>query len=177
MPPPAVPFEAPQGEDWLEIERKIGTALPCDYKRFIESYGSGRIDDFLSILNPFSANKYLNLFFQFETQLASLSELKATGSEIVPFDLFPMPGGLLPFGITDNGDVLYWVTVGQPDVWTVAINASRSPDWRYFAVGMVAFLWKTLTRQELCEVFPDDFPSDTPLFFQTIRINGSQNDP
>jgi hypothetical protein len=162
--PPVVPNEAPQCEEWGEIERKLGIALPTDYKYFLERYGSGRIDEFISIFNPNASNKFLNFNHQIEEQLNVIRELKAEGSEVVPFEIFPAEGGLLPFGKTDNGDVLFWVTVGQADTWSVAVNASRSPEWQVFSCGMVEFLSSILRKHESCSIFPNDFPSDTPIF-------------
>ena len=162
--PPVAPNEAPRSAEWSEIERKLGIALPADYKHFLERYGSGRIDEFISIFNPIASNKFLNLNHQIEEQLNVIRELKAEGSEVVPFKRFPADGGILPFGKTDNGDVLFWVTVGQPDTWSVAVNASRSPEWEVFSCGMVEFLSNVLRKHESCPIFPYDFPSDTPSF-------------
>lgn len=169
IPPPLVPYEAPQDDGWNNIERKLNTTLPRDYKQFIERYGSGRIDEFLSILNPFSSNKHRDLLWQMEMQLGTLRELKEGGTEIVPFEFFPSPGGLLPFGLTDNGDVLYWLTVGQPDNWSVAVNAGRSPEWDTYQVGMVEFLWKILGRQDSCKIFPSDFPGGSLSFVPSVK--------
>lgn len=169
MPPPPVPYEAPKGEDWFSVETKLNTHLPQDYKRFMERYGSGRIDEFLSILNPVSTNKYRNLFFQIEMQLNALKELREGGTEIVPFELFPVTGGLLPFGLTENEDVLYWQTVGHSDNWTVVVNEGRSPEWAMFQVGIVEFLCWILERQISCNIFQNDFPSSTPLFISSTH--------
>lgn len=43
-------------------------------------------------------------------------------------------GGLLPWGATSNGDLLCWLTDGDPDtwptvVWTCAAASSRSTSW------------------------------------------------
>lgn len=170
MPPPAVPYEVSKGGGWIEVKKMIGSDFPLDYKWFLGAYGSGRIDGFIAIFNPFSSNKNLNLFCQIETRLGVLKELAAEGSEDVPFDLFPTPGGLLPCGVTDNGDVIYWMTDGRPDCWKVAVNAARSPEWEVFPGGVVEFIWKVLTRRELCHFFPDDFPSNEPVFISSLAV-------
>lgn len=174
MLPPAAPFEVPQVDEWVELEKMIGSDLPHDYKWFIGVYGSGRIDGFVTIFNPFSRNKNLNLFCQIETRLSVLKELMAGGSENVPFELFPMSGGLLPCGVTDNGDVIYWITDGKSDCWKVTVNAARSPEWEVFSGGVVDFVWKILTRQYLCHIFPSDFPSKEPIFISSLAVAGEE---
>lgn len=29
--------------------------------------------------------------------------------EVIPYEPYPIPGGILPFDRTDNGDVLFWI--------------------------------------------------------------------
>jgi hypothetical protein len=41
------------------------------------------------------------------------------GRDNIPFADFPTHGGLLPFGGTDNGDIVSWITGGAPDEWDV----------------------------------------------------------
>ena len=103
--PPVNPFETPAAGAWASVEGRLGVPLPSDYKRFIETYGSGNIGNFLWIFNPFSNNENLNLERQVVTQAEVLNELRSYG-ESVPYKPFPEQGGILPFGITDNGDLL-----------------------------------------------------------------------
>ena len=52
-PPPAHPIATSGGKnDWVSVERAIGTALPGDYKAIIDRYGSGDFLDLLILLNP-----------------------------------------------------------------------------------------------------------------------------
>src|SRR5262249_20868698 len=109
LPPPPAPAEVPSPHDWNAIERTL-VELPADYKSFMDSYGSGTIDEFITIFNPIASNKNLNLLHQCNVQLGVLRELEASGSEHIPYRLFPEREGILPFGATDNGDILYWIT-------------------------------------------------------------------
>lgn len=160
---PSDPTEVPPSCGWDALEGRMGTALPQDYKLFIHEFGSGRIDRFLWIFNPFSANPYLNLEHALKTQTAALSELRTYGEEI-PFACFPESEGILPFAITDNGDVLYWITAGSPCHWTVIVNEARGPEWQHFKMPFSEFLAGLLIKRISCEVFPDDFPSESPKF-------------
>jgi len=144
MPPPSVPQD-PIGS-WSKAERLIGIALPNDFKDFVQYYGTGQIGDFISILNPFSRHNTLNLVVQAPLQVEVLRELSEEG-ETLPYPLFPNPNGLLPAGLTDNGDVIYWITAQHPDDWEIAINEARSPTYESYRCGLVEFLYQlTLGR-------------------------------
>jgi hypothetical protein len=162
--PPAEPAEA-EG-DWAAIERALGTALPGDYKAFIRVYGSGCLDQFVWVLNPFSTNKFLNLIERGRETLAALGQLQASHPAAGVADpLFPTPGGLLPWGLTDNGDVLWWSTVpGPPERWPVVVTAPRDEQVARYAVTMTTFLASILGGEVQCDLFPDDFPSARPSF-------------
>jgi hypothetical protein len=151
--------------DWATVEADIGTRLPSDYKWFIDTYGVGRVDDFLSVFYPASNNTYIRLKDQIARQLGAYRTLRETWPKDIPYPLFPELSGILPWGITDNGNVCVWRTVSaNPDEWPVAVNESRGPKWDTFAGSMTAFLADVLSRRYECSVFPDDFPSTSPKF-------------
>jgi hypothetical protein len=66
--------------------------------------------------------------------------------------------------MTDNGDVLYWKTEGDPDEWRVVIFDPRESQQFEFPGGMTEFLAAVLTRRVECRAFPRDFPSASPVF-------------
>lgn len=162
LPSPQNPVEAPSPNNWSAVEAQLGK-LPTDYKAFLEGFGSGSIDGFLWVFNPVSANHYLNLIQAKEPVITALKELRA-GGEPCPYPLYPEPGGLLPFGRTDNGDALFWQTVGEPDKWPVVVNAARDPTYEKFECDMTDFLAGILTRRLRCSIFPEGFPNETHLF-------------
>jgi len=147
--PPIVPVDRPVANGWSEAEKKLGK-LPEDYKRFIEIYGTGSIDGFIWILSPFTSNKNLNLLDQAQIKISALIDLSENFGEALPYPLFPNQNGLLPFGTTDNGDVLFWQMANNPTDWKVIINASREPKWEQYDVGIVHFLVGLLTRKIIC---------------------------
>ncbi|MBN8781338.1 SMI1/KNR4 family protein [Thiobacillus sp.] len=172
LEPPIAPVDSPVADGWSDAERKLGK-LPDDYKRFIELYGTGSIDGFVWIFNPFTSNKNLNLLDQIQIKISALSDLSETFGEALPFPLFPKPNGLLPFGVTDNGDVLFWQVANNPDDWKVIINAAREPKWKKYDVDMTDLLAGLLSRQIICEVFPGDFPSNRPVFYPNVFTSAS----
>lgn len=163
---PLNPYEIALPDAWGAVETRMQTLLPQDYKLFVQKFGSGRIDNFLWILNPFSINPYLNLEQFLLTQTCTLAELGAYGED-VPYRCFPDLAGILPFAITDNGDVLYWITAGLPNDWAVLVNEARGPEWQQFKMPFSEFLAKVLSKEIVCGVFPDEFPSASPLFQAT----------
>ena len=164
--PPRNPPDLPPGDGWATLEARMKVSLPEDYKDFIRSYGSGRISNFIWIFNPFSGNENLNLERQIDVQSKVLAELASYG-EVIPYALFPKPGGLLPFGITDNGDVLFWVIDNTPDEWPVVVNGARTPTWERFDLSMSEFLASVLNRQIAVSIFPGNFPEGLPVFEQS----------
>ncbi|HNW08045.1 MAG TPA: SMI1/KNR4 family protein [Verrucomicrobiota bacterium] len=160
--PPPQPVEVPTTEDWRAIESLLGE-LPADYKAFVERFGTGKINEFILVLNPASKNPYLNLVREMEPILSALRELIQSG-EPCPFPLHPESGGLLPFGKTDNGDALFWLTQGEPDKWHVVVNSARDATYERFECDATDFLAGILTRQLRCAVFHESFPTGPAEF-------------
>jgi len=164
LAPPESPLEVPAESDWSRCKRDLGM-LPSDFIDFLSIYGTGTIDEFLWIFNPASKNEFL----EFESSIRRILEaLRETASQFpgdFPMPIYPDPGGFLPFGTSDNGDTLFWVTEGEPDEWKVAVMGPRSPDVFHFSGGMVEFLTQVLLRKVSCDRFPDDFPGDPPITF------------
>jgi hypothetical protein len=161
MGPPAKPIGLPI--DWLAIEGRLGFAPPDDYKRFADTFGRGIIDDFLWVYFP-DDHPYVGLEAGGRRALEALDELSRGGTERVPYPLFPLPGGILPWGGTDNGDVCYWRCAGPADSWTVVVNEARGPRWYEYCGGLAAFLQEVLSGSIRVSVFPEDFPSSNPHF-------------
>ncbi|EOC0042147.1 SMI1/KNR4 family protein, partial [Cronobacter turicensis] len=55
LPPPASPSDSGKGKTWPLIAGSIN--FPSDYVDFINTYGSGRIAEFIVIFNPFSKDE------------------------------------------------------------------------------------------------------------------------
>jgi SMI1-KNR4 cell-wall len=161
LPPPAAPLEA-QG-DWAKVEAELKTALPADYKEFIRRYGTGNVNEFIWVRNPFSANDNLNLIPAGEFDLEALRSTRDEFPEDFKFTIYPEPDGYLPWGVTANGDGLHWKTGAAPDQWTIAVTDSRAPLWEEFPETLTSFLARLLAREISCKVFPK-FPRSEPVF-------------
>ncbi len=154
LTPPVTPYESGRDKEWPEIEMALGTKLPGDYKEYINEFGTGRINDFLSPYNPFSENRFLNLLRQEPNQLDTLRRIRDEwGHEECPYPLYPELQGLLPWGVTGNGNVLFWSTSGPADEWTIVVSGGRNPGYEEFDEPMTNFLAKLLSRDIISDFF------------------------
>ena len=67
-----------------------------------------------------------------------LRELRTVG-ERIPYALFPEEEGIIPFGMTDNGDVLFWGAGSTSR--NIIINEARSDEWENFYISFVDFIF------------------------------------
>lgn len=162
VPPPQATQSHPE---WSEVERLLKTRLPDDYKSLVELYGPGAFDGFLWILQPAETNEHLDLTAQRDVRLGALRVLQRQG-EAIPFQIDTGNEVLLPWAITDNGDVVYWVADprDEPNKWSVVINEARGPLWEGFDGSATEFLRAVLAKSFVPSSFPGDFPSDEPIF-------------
>jgi hypothetical protein len=152
----------PTPRDWARIERKLGTALPKDYKQFSSRRGWDYIGKFLSIGN---------VEFAEEGHLGALRNAVAEGLK-KPFRLFPEPGGALPWGWTDNADVLWWLTIGPPDKWPTLIKNGRGGVYERRKMGMAELLVNLLTEKIRSRAFSRDdivLPARGPTARRLLR--------
>ena len=135
--PPSSPVDAGKPDQWQDVERALGTALPTDYKQFVNAYGSGEFNDLFWIYNPFSGVECMNLLweagvpdslendeelgrvYRLDSWLDHYYGLRCEYPEKCPLPPFPEPGGLLPLGGDSNGGSVCWLTVGGPDAWPI----------------------------------------------------------
>jgi hypothetical protein len=156
LPPPADPAEPGRPDGWAAVEAAIGTQLPGDFKAFTELYGSGMVDDFLYLFNPFASGQDGNLLAEKDRVLAAYGQTRARFPDRLPLPPFPEPGGVLPLGRTDNGDELYWVTAGDPDGWPVALLESRAALQELHAMPVTGFLAALAANQLTSRILPED---------------------
>ena len=150
VPPPPAPFE-PFNGPWAPIEAKVGTALPQDYKDFVRLYGCGYFMQFLGINVPRSRNP--NTRFESQVKLTCDTFLY---DQDLGYSLWPAPGGLLPFGGTDDGDCLFWLPRGAPAEWSVVVWDRGFWTFETFDCDLTDFLAGLATGEIKPREFPDD---------------------
>ncbi len=124
----------------------IGSVLPGDFRSLVEITGPIYVGGFLGVFAPCLENRSLDILVQMGARLSALQVLKRDlGSRECPYPLWFEPGGLLPWGASDNGDTLFWLARGHPDQWTVVINESRGPEFESFPLRTCDFLVEWLS--------------------------------
>ncbi|MFF8841396.1 SMI1/KNR4 family protein [Streptomyces sp. NPDC015127] len=131
--PPATPVHA-RG-NWTAAENVLGTPLPADYKRLVETYGWGEFCDYLNLRTPFGTREHNRL----EWQRGTPSGTPERDRERHPYPLHPAAGGLLVWGTTIDADWLCWLTEGAPESWPVVVW-SRDGWYEIHTMGAAAFV-------------------------------------
>jgi hypothetical protein len=144
--------------DWAQVEAEVSMRLPGDYKRFVDRYGAGSVEEFPHIFHPTVG---IVLAGTAAAELDGLHEYRSYDHREpgdVPFPVWPEPGGLYPFARTMDGDCCYWRTAdADPDRWTVVLSESFY-DWWEHPTGMAAFLADVLTGRARYPIFLDEWP-------------------
>lgn len=158
MPPPAAPFEAYIGP-WQPFEAALRTPLPQDYKDFVRLYGNGRLLDYFGINVPVSRSPYMRLVSDAETVINIFRS-----DEELPYPLWPEPGGLLPFGRSDDGHQFFWLCRGAPADWRVVVWDRGMLRYEMFDCDLTDFLAGIVTGHIRSEAFPADLLPGDRLF-------------
>lgn len=145
VPPPQ---DAPTPPAW-ELD------LPADYRALIERYGPGTLAGLL-LLVPGHPNPNVDLLRQTERQRSALRSLIEQGIE-QPY----APEDLLPWGIDESGNVVWWLMNGD---WPVVADEARGEEWQRYDGGAVAFLTALLSGRETSDflvIEGDDFTPES----------------
>ena len=146
----------PASLDWAEVERLLGTALPGDYRNWCKTFPLVYLNEYLMVLHPLNGVDNVRAHIDFAHRWS------AGRSDRFPFDLYPVPGGLLGWAFTDDGAQCWWRTDGHPDEWTVVVtDRMEAPYWE-FNGGMVDFIASVLEEKVVCPIFTEDFPRAYP---------------
>ncbi len=167
--PPTDKEHLPTHGKWVEVENGLGLQFPDDYKALITAFGAGTYDQFLHVFSPFARNKYLNIIIQKDEILNSYNTFRQEFPEFASYPAFPQPGGLFPWGTTDNGDVLYWQVEENEDTsWAIVVFDGRHAEHERYDMTVTNFLTEVLTGALKVGIFPDDFPHTGPHTFVPV---------
>lgn len=157
------PVQAPPAVDWERLREQTLLRFPSDYMELCRRYPPLRIDNFLGTFHPVEDEEGENLLSWAEDILGAAEDLieEFPTLGLVPFPLYPVEGGLFPWGVTDNSDHLFWRTQGPPDGWTVVVagHSYAKDDWWEFNGSMSDFLTGIMTHEVRCPVLASEFPS------------------
>lgn len=119
LPPP----ESPSGlhRSWQIVESALGLTLPTDYKRFIDTWGSGCISpsggEFGTIV-IWNLRAVPNVLNWVTTATRRYDDDEISGTQH-PFRGYPNQNGLLAWATTPDGDFLNWHVNGKPNDWEI----------------------------------------------------------
>lgn len=151
-------------EMWEEFEGETSIHFPDDYKELISTYGTGGIGDFLWFLTPFAEDENVNYTERADVLLEAYQTSKGNSPEYFPFNVYPEENGLLPWGYTENGDELYWKTGAAFEDWEIVVYESASPDYYSYKMSLSEFLYKIITKELECDIFPDDLFEEEVIY-------------
>ncbi|MGW7709114.1 SMI1/KNR4 family protein [Streptomyces sp. NPDC054771] len=142
------------------MESELGTELPEDYMELIDTYGGGRFDGYLWVLEPGCVNRYYDLE-RSKCERDEAFQMLWEFGEPKP-ELLEVPGSrLVPWASTDNGEFLYWlIRPGiDPSGWTIMVNEARGDWWEHFELGCSELLVSLLAGEIRSEILSTSFPS------------------
>ncbi|MFJ8084541.1 hypothetical protein ACIQ6Y_28465 [Streptomyces sp. NPDC096205] len=136
----------PVAVDWEVVEEWLGVRLPGDYRRLAGECGPVEVGGFLNVHVPCGDGDAYDWSRWLRRVLRD-----ARGEAGCPV-LYPEPGGLLPWGDSEDGDLFFWDTSRSedPDAWPVvvlhrgAIPGSGLLPWHRYEVGLGAYLRYTV---------------------------------
>ena len=111
------PYRPAREQDWVEVERYVGSALPGDFKAFLDRYGSGALCGELTVFHPRGSSPLL-------TRMREIHEFFGQAREDYPQDhpypFHPEPGGLISWGYDPSGDEHFFLPCDpDPGHWTI----------------------------------------------------------
>ena len=165
---PTTTIDVPSSVDWASLESEFGVTLPEDFKELVSSYGAGSFDDFLVMKSPTANDDGYSLRLLITDSLEVLRTFRESNEH--EERIFPESGGLFPWAATLNGDILYWRSNGNSEEWTVVLNPSRTLEFLDFAESSTSFIEGIYSGRIKTDEFPDNFPSDVPLFKMPVRV-------
>jgi hypothetical protein len=166
--PPAPPVETGSPKQWNLIQKRLGTPLPTDYKKYIDCYGTGTFNEFILPYNPFAKDDLLNLFQALDTHHQASRRTQIEGdvswSVVHPYQLFPAPDGLLPWGTTANFEkAFFWQVSGPPETWVTVFYNLRDGEYEVWKLTVTNFLTKLLLMEIESVLLSEDFSSQLKL--------------
>ena len=72
---------------WKQLQLNMNIVFPTDYKEYIKLYGTGCIDDFLWVLNPFCMNENINFIQKGESIIDAYKTLRKSHPNIFTCEL------------------------------------------------------------------------------------------
>jgi len=134
--------------DFGPVEAAIGTSLPDDYKALAQLFEAGDFGDGIRL----ECIDEQGLTSTARSILDVGRRRHADSPDDLPHPMYPRACGLLPWAVTDGGDVFAWLPCGEPGDWTVVRFNLRGGSMEPFDCGAVEFLSEYLEGQSVSPV-------------------------
>ncbi|MEU6884244.1 SMI1/KNR4 family protein [Streptomyces viridosporus] len=139
----------PSPDDWYEVEQYVSSALPNDFKAFLNAYGSGAICGELVVFHPRGSSPLLERMRKtHQTFTEHRDKTLGFGDfEHVPYPFHPESGGLISWGYDHSGDEHFFLPCDpDPDRWKIV----------------------TMVHEEGCETFDGPFSAFALAFVRRL---------
>ncbi|WP_406279535.1 SMI1/KNR4 family protein [Embleya sp. NBC_00896] len=130
--------------DWRDFETEFNVALPSSYKDFISAYGPCVINDTLTLFHPRApeADDSLSLRWKVSVVAAAYGEMDPS---LVPYRIFPAPGGIFPVGHTTWGHEVFLRPRAHLSIDGWAVLVDWDGTWLDYQICFRDFLERALT--------------------------------
>jgi hypothetical protein len=149
--------------DWDAVSAEVGFSFPSDYKDFMDVYGGGSIDYFLSIYSL--DREFDDWRGEYESAPYMFYEDEHGLADPCPVPVQAGPGGLILWAISAGPDFCFWdATQSDPEEWPVLVFNRNLVDWFQYQGCMGDFLADVIKNQNRSIFGSSDFPSLRPDF-------------
>ena len=126
--------------DWLSLELRLGTTLPSEYKWLVSRYGAGQFFNVFGLLVPPEWSGAQGI-----ATLVEDGDMYLTAEREILREYQIEPGlrldTLRTCGISLDGDVFYWVCVGEtPESWMLAVSDTADGCLKALNIGILELL-------------------------------------
>ena len=168
-PTPEDPKGAGSFAQWDELEREFDFRFPDTYKELCSNYGAGSFADFFGVANPFYRGPHYVPYKEWiQMRLKGIEQARsAYPEEAIDLPIYPKNGGLFPWGYTDNGGTMCWLTEGESSCWKIiCLDEAYSKNYDRLDLSIVEFIEKWLTGEISVPTLtpPDFYPIKRPVF-------------
>ncbi|MEY9966176.1 hypothetical protein ABIA33_004235 [Streptacidiphilus sp. MAP12-16] len=153
--------------EWPAVEASLGgVALPSDYKTLVETFPRGRFQGAIRLIRPgdhgYPRTEYLGYF---RSLLDHLSEMKLADQTACPYPIFPQPGGIIPWGERQQGDLVFWLPNGpDSDAWPTLVHDSERRIWQEVPLGVADLLLQAVKGKQPFYELDEEIPvKEAPL--------------
>ncbi|MFD6189706.1 hypothetical protein [Streptomyces sp. NPDC060275] len=140
------------------------STIPASHNDLIETYGTGCFDEFIWIFAVDATSAQLDITERTRELRNILRSKELTAVRHDLGDNGFHVNDLVQWGVTDNADVLAWITRGKPEEWPTSIIQAGQLRAVVSPRSSTATILDLLTGSTVVPFFPPDFPGDQPEF-------------